>query len=75
MSLEKAIYYGKEHRKPYRKSKAFDSSCRNHGGCSWCLGNHTYQDQKLAERVSAEFELLNDANGVVPSLVGSLNSV
>jgi len=44
MSLEKAIKYGKEHRKPYRGSKRFDKSCRNHGGglahqCPYCLGN------------------------------------
>jgi hypothetical protein len=33
MSLDKAIKTGKEHRKPYRGSKAFDRSCRNHGDC------------------------------------------
>ena len=30
MGLEKAIEHGKEHRKHYRGSKRFDSSCRNH---------------------------------------------
>ncbi len=38
MSLDKAIEYGKEHRKPYYKF-AGDRSCRPHGGCSWCRGN------------------------------------
>ena len=36
MAPDKAIKYGKEHRKPYRGSKAIDGSCRNHGGCPWC---------------------------------------
>lgn len=43
MGLEKAIASGKEHRQPYRQSKAFDPSCRNHGGCPWCEGNRLYQ--------------------------------
>ncbi|HDZ44599.1 MAG TPA: hypothetical protein ENH80_11745 [Phycisphaerae bacterium] len=33
MGHEKAIASGKEHRQPYRRSKAFDTSCRNHGSC------------------------------------------
>jgi hypothetical protein len=36
MSLNKAIQSGKERRRPYRGSKRFDSSCRNHGGCPHC---------------------------------------
>ena len=36
MSLDKAIKSGKEHRKPFYKSKVFDQSCRSHGGCTWC---------------------------------------
>lgn len=39
MSLDKAIKFGKEHRKPYRGSKAFDRSCRNHGSCAYCSNN------------------------------------
>lgn len=42
MSLDKAIKHGKEHRKPYRGSKAFDKSCRNHGGCPCCEGNRMH---------------------------------
>ena len=42
MSLDKAIEHGKEHRKQYRqRCKLIDPSCRNHGGCDWCLGNRT----------------------------------
>lgn len=32
MSFDKAIQYGKEHRKPYKGAKAIDKTCRNHGG-------------------------------------------
>lgn len=42
MSLDKAINSGKEHRKPYRKSKRFDKTCRNHGGCPYCEGNRKH---------------------------------
>jgi 5-methylcytosine-specific restriction endonuclease McrA len=36
MSLEKAIYYKKEYRKPYYDSRRFDWSCKNHGSCGYC---------------------------------------
>ena len=43
MSLDKSIQSGKEHRKPYRGGKAIDKTCRNHGGCDWCLENRTHK--------------------------------
>ena len=46
MGLEKAIASGKEHRKPYYGSKVIAGSCRNHGGCEWCLGNRLYKYEK-----------------------------
>ena len=46
MTLNKAIKYGKEKRKPYRKAKAVDKYCRNHGACSYCKGNRTYKNKK-----------------------------
>ena len=46
MSLDKAVKYGKEKRKPYRKAKAIDKSCRNHGSCKWCEGNRTYKNRR-----------------------------
>ena len=48
MSLDKAIEHGKEKRKPYRGSKAFDHTCRNHGGCPWCEENrkHKFRDKE-----------------------------
>jgi hypothetical protein len=47
MSMDKAIAHGKEHRKPYRGSKAIDGTCRNHGGCPWCEENrkHKFRDK------------------------------
>jgi hypothetical protein len=42
VSLDKAIKSGKERRKPYRKAKAVDKTCRNHGGCPYCEGNRKH---------------------------------
>lgn len=33
-------------KKPYTKSKKFDKTCRNHGSCSWCLGNRMHKVRK-----------------------------
>ena len=44
MSLNKAIASGKEKRKPYRGSKAFDHTCRNHGTCGWCMMNRLHKN-------------------------------
>lgn len=41
----------KDKRRPYRGSKTFDRSCRNHGSCDWCKGQRLYQIQKEQERV------------------------
>lgn len=53
MSLDKAIEHGKEKRKPYRRSKAVDYSCRNHGDCPWCKGNRTNRKREK-KRVAEE---------------------
>lgn len=53
MALNKAIEHGKEKRQPYRKSKRFDSSCRNHGGCPWCESNRTRKNT-IRARVAQE---------------------
>lgn len=50
MGLEKAILHGKEKRKPYRKGKAFDPSCRNHKGCPACVSNRLYSVNKSLEK-------------------------
>ncbi len=46
MSLEKAIKHRKEKRKPYRGSKRFDVTCRNHGSCPWCERGRTYANKR-----------------------------
>lgn len=55
MSLDKSIQSGKEKRKPYRGSKAFDCTCRNHGSCPYCLDTRTKkfreQDKSAKEEI------------------------
>ena len=53
MSLDQAIRHGKEHRQPYRKAKAVDKSCRNHGSCAYCKSNRTHKN-KVREDISRE---------------------
>lgn len=48
MSLDKAIKYGKEHRKSYKGGKTIDKTCRNHGSCNWCKGNRLFSNFKRA---------------------------
>jgi hypothetical protein len=60
MSLDKAIEHKKELRKPYRGSKRFDRSCRNHGNCGYCEGNRKFRDKKLREAATSEIK--EDAN-------------
>jgi len=56
MSLEKAIKYNKEYRKPYRGAKVFDCSCRNHGGCGYCNNNRTIFDKKARQRLEGQVD-------------------
>jgi hypothetical protein len=46
MSLDKAIEHGKEKRKPYKGSKRFDRSCRNHGNCGYCKNDRTFEHKR-----------------------------
>jgi len=48
LSLDKAIKSGKEWRKPYRKSAAFDPMCAKHGigGCPSCYANRMHSTKK-----------------------------
>lgn len=54
--LNKAIFYGKEHRKPYVGSKAFDPACRNHGGCPWCEENRKHKFIKTESATEKELK-------------------
>ena len=60
MGLEKAIEHGKEHRKQYRGSKQFESSCRNHNGCPWCERNRMHNSKKREDEFKAK---LNEGLG------------
>ena len=63
MGLEKAIKSGKEHRKEYRKSKVFDTTCRNHGGCSYCRRNRTHcNDVRATQAHQNEKEVIGMKN-------------
>lgn len=61
MTHNKAIRYGKERRLPYRGSRRFDHSCRNHGRCSWCRRNRLYAAVRRV--VAADERLKEDGNG------------
>ena len=54
MALDKAIKSGKEKRAPYRKSKAFDRTCCNHGSCSYCEGNRLHSGKKSEEATKGQ---------------------
>lgn len=52
--LDKAIHHGKEHRRAYRKAKAVDTSCRNHGSCPYCRANRTFNSRKKLDAAKEE---------------------
>lgn len=56
MSLDKAIKYGKEKRKPYRGAKAIDPWCRNHGNCRWCEKGRLHKNEKRDKSVLEQTE-------------------
>jgi len=53
MSLEKAIFHGKEKRRPFYDSRRFDWSCKNHGNCVHCFMNRKGRHAKEAEEMTA----------------------
>lgn len=60
MGLDKAIEHKKEYRKPYRGSKAFDCSCRNHGSCDWCKESRAYKNLKREEKMQNKLKIWYD---------------
>lgn len=54
MLLDKAIRYGKEHRKPYYDSRRFDYTCRNNGKCSYCVNNRTHSNRRREDQAREE---------------------
>jgi hypothetical protein len=51
VSFDKAIASGKEHRRPYYRSKRFDRTCRPGGSCPWCRRNRQISDLRRREAV------------------------
>lgn len=47
----------KDRRKPYRKSAAFDRSCRPHGGCPYCERGRRHFDHKYRYYADMEIEM------------------
>ena len=73
MSLDKAIQHKKEHRKPYRDSRRWDCTCRNHGACSYCVSTRTHFDRRArvhADQREQENEFFNYWSLPDPSDVG-----
>lgn len=56
MSLDKAIEHGKEHRKPYKKAKEVDKTCRNHGSCPYCKENRLYNTKRRQQQADYKEE-------------------
>lgn len=46
MALDKAIEHGKEKRKGYHKSAAFDRTCRPGGTCPYCARGRQHKNRK-----------------------------
>lgn len=82
MGFDKHYANRKDQREPYRGSKSFDRSCRNHGSCPYCEGARTVWRKRIAaeERLAWEdFDSasLEDVGNPVPgrSLGPALGSV
>jgi|GEM_PF-3745293 len=59
-------------RQPYRKSRAFDASCRCRGACSYCLGNRMHRHQKpLLDAAQQLRDIDPVANFRAPARVGA----
>jgi hypothetical protein len=61
MAFDKNYPNRKDQRKPYRKSKAFDRTCRNHGSCPYCeLGRlHTHKRREPIDGATMDEQTLN----------------
>jgi hypothetical protein len=46
MALDKAIEHGKERRRGYHKSAAFDRTCRPGGTCPYCSRGRQHKNRK-----------------------------
>ncbi len=44
----------------YRKSRAFDRSCRNGGSCAYCRGNRLHKHNKKIEQSSYSLNTIKE---------------
>lgn len=59
MSFDRKYPNRKDWRKEFRKSKAFDRSCRCHGACSYCQNNRLHSTtvrEQAADDASRELK-------------------
>jgi hypothetical protein len=62
MKFRKPIWKkNKTYKQPYRKSRAFDKSCRNHGDCPYCRDGRLHFDR--SRRWLADNEIRQFLNG------------
>lgn len=60
-NLESENWKGlKERRGPYRGSKSFDYSCRNHGNCDYCTKKRTFFDRRNRHLADLQIEDFRD---------------
>lgn len=52
-------------KQPYRGSRRFDRSCRNHGSCGYCFGNRMHNHHKKEMAARHELEEYQQEEGVV----------
>lgn len=56
MAFEKRYPNRKDWRKAYRRSQAFDRSCRPHGKCGWCQNSRTHGTEKRKAQAEGGLE-------------------
>lgn len=54
MSFDANYPNRKDRRKPFRRSKAVDRGCRNHGSCDYCQSNRTHRNKRREPIVTLE---------------------
>jgi len=56
MGFDKDYPNRKDRRKQYRGCKVWDTSCRPHGGCSWCESGRLHNDRKRRNAADEEIK-------------------
>lgn len=63
MSFDNNYPNRKDRRKPYKGSKSFDRTCRNHGSCPYCEGRRLFERRK--KELFAELDLREFKEGEI----------